>query len=110
VAIFASVSARLGPERDGEGDERFVKVGGVVHFGSYALACEAMASCPLASGGSQRGIGRAELFAPVTWPYFLAPPDMEVSPSFGTSPPIPGVVSAEVIVPRVGRLDKQSRS
>jgi len=53
-----------------------VEVGGVLHFGSYALACEAIASDRLASGGSQRGIGRAELFAPVSRPYVLAPPDM----------------------------------
>jgi hypothetical protein len=41
----------------------------------------------LASGGSQRGIGRAELFAPVAWPYVLAPPrHMECRQSFRGEP------------------------
>jgi hypothetical protein len=58
------------------------------------VACEAIATDRLASGGSQRGIGRAELFAPVAWPYVLAPPrHMDVANLSRASPPILGVVS-----------------
>ena len=62
----------------------------------------------LASGGSQRGIGRAELFAPVAWPYVLAPPDTwNVANLSRASPPILGVVSATAIMPRNGGSDKE---
>jgi hypothetical protein len=63
----------------------------------------------LASGGSQRGIGRAELFAPVAWPYVLAPPDTwNVANLSGASPPILGVVSATAIMPRFSAQRKRA--
>jgi hypothetical protein len=95
-------------ERDGEREEGSVWVGGVFHFGSHAWLVRPSPAARLASGGSQRGIGRAELFAPVAWPYVLAPPDTRnVANLSGASPPILGVVSATAIMPRIDSPGKR---
>jgi hypothetical protein len=64
--------------------------------GSYASAFEAIASDRLAPGGSKRGIGRAELFAPVTRPYSSHPPTWNRLPG---EPPMHRVLSAAAIMP-----------
>ena len=69
ASTFSSIAAAQG--RVGGGA---VETSGVIHFGSHALASEAIASDPLASGVHKGGIRHAELFAPVSRPYFLAPP------------------------------------
>jgi hypothetical protein len=46
------------------------------------------------AGGSKRAVGRAELFAPITRPYFLAPPTHEKAPFRGRSRLQSGVSSA----------------
>jgi len=65
------------------------------------------ASDRLAPGGSKRGIGRAELFAPVIRPYSSHPPTWNRLPG---EPPMHSVLSAAAIMPARTSAKRQSCS
>jgi hypothetical protein len=67
--------------------ERLVEIRGVLHFGSYSWLSRPLPASGAGAGGSKRAVGRAELFAPITRPYFLAPPTHEKPALSGTEPP-----------------------
>jgi hypothetical protein len=74
-------------QRDGQREKGAVEIGGVVHFGSYAAACEAIASGPAGVGGfttrhRSRGVIRASRLALCP----RAPRHMECRQSFGSEP------------------------
>jgi hypothetical protein len=69
----------------------------MISLGSYAVACQAIASGRLASGLTTRHRSH-KLFAPVSRLYVLAPPTMKVALP-RANPPILGVVSATAMMP-----------
>jgi hypothetical protein len=63
----------------------------------------------LAPRGSKRAVGRAELFAPVTRPYFLAPLDTE-GPPFGSGGRLQFGVSSTAVDHAAGWLLGQGKT